>query len=1045
MRKLLFVILSLPLSLQINAQAIAGVINAYANVTNIAGANITVGATAGFAVGMEVMIIQMKGAAVSNMNDATFGNINALNSAGLYEFATITAIAGNVITLNNAPVNSYNTVNGFVQLVTVPKYCLPVVNNTLTCAAWNGTVGGVLAFEAGTLTLNSDINVTGLGFRGGNFISGGFCCSNGSFAGITGGEKGESISDFIPGMMRMKGKQANGGGGSNCGNSGGGGGGNGGAGGLGGHQYNGCGAFDERGQGGLALAPVANRMFLGGGGGGGFRDNNQTTAPGANGGGIVYIRANAIVCNNRTIAANGASVTIITNDEGAGGGGAGGTIFIACNNYVGNLTVSTNGGNGGSNNNVIFGNMCHGPGGGGAGGVFAFSTPLIPGGITYNSNGGAAGTVNNPISSCFNTTHGAQPGSPGTTLANIPAPPVSVNLPTVTVAGNNTICAGQSTTLTASGASSYTWTPGGILTTTAALNPASTTVYTVVGASGACTAQATETVYVMPSPTLDVTGNTTLCAGQTSTLFASGASTYTWNGSTVNYSLFVNTSVNTNYTLSGTDAMGCISTSVIPVLVNPNPTVFIAPNTAVICEGQSFNLNAFGANTYTWYPAATVNNPNSPNVSVNPMVTTIYTVVGTVNNCTSSAVRQVSVIPLPNLQVTVSKPEICQGSATTFNAVGAASYTWTPSLGLTNPNAGFTQASPPTSMTYSVFASNGMCGTGSVVSVMVIPNPVLNLVANPTRICLGEKANIFASGANNYVWSPTVDNFTLVSNNVAIVSPSVNTNYTITGVNSSGTVNCAMTQEILIEVVQPVLPPVSGSVSICKGESVRINVGAPGGVLWVPSEGLDNPLSPNPVAKPEVTTVYTVFASAGGFCKTSSTVMVQVNPLPNVNAGEDKIFSFDEEMFLFATGSGTINWISGEAIACPDCPQTQINPKNSGCYVAQSVNSFGCRSRDEVCVTVNKEFSIYIPNSFTPNDDGKNDVFKIYGNGIIAAEMAVFDRWGEFMFFSNDKDKGWDGTFNGIECKQDVYIYKVVYTTMDNKKHTKTGHVTLMK
>jgi len=1044
MKKALLFIFS-AFSLFTNAQGIAGIINAYTNVTNIAGANITVGATAGFAVGDQVMIIQMKGATISGVNNATFGNITALNSAGMYEFADITAIAGNIITLNNAPVNPYNTANGRVQLVTVPKYCLPVVTNTLTCAAWNGTVGGVLAFEAGTLTLNSDINVTGLGFRGGNFITGGFCCSNGNFAGNSGGEKGESISEYIVGMMRMKGHQANGGGGSNCGNSGGGGGGNAGPGGLGGHQYNGCGAFDERGLGGLGLAPAANRMFLGGGGGGGFRDNNQVTAPGSPGGGIVYIRANAIVCNNRVIAANGASVVIISNGEGAGGGGAGGTIVISCNNYAGNLNVVANGGTGGSNFNTIFSNMCHGPGGGGGGGLFAFSTPGIPPGVTYDSFGGAAGTVNNPVSTCFNTTFGAQPGQVGTTLPNIPAPLVSVNLPTITVAGNNTVCAGALTTLTASGATSYTWEPVAILTPTAALNPLATTIYTIIGASGACTAQTTETVYILPSPTLSINGGTLLCAGQSTTLFATGAVSYTWNSTINSFSVSANPVSSTVFTLEGVDAQDCITSTLVNIQVNPNPTVFIAPFTAVICEGSGIGLNAIGANSYTWQPAPTLNNAFIANVVASPVTTTDYTVIGAVDGCTAQAVRQVSVIPQPNLQVTVTNTALCSGGVTQLNAIGAQSYTWYPTLGLSNPNSGFTQASPPVSMTYSVYASNGMCGASQLVSIMVVPNPVLNLKANPTKICLGDKANIFASGANQYFWSPTTDYFTLINNNLALVNPTVNTNYTVTGINSAGSVSCAMTQEIFIEVVQPVLPSVSGSVSVCKGESVRINVGAPSGVLWVPSDGLDNPNSPNPVAKPSITTVYTVHASAGGFCKTTSTVLVQVNPLPAVNAGEDKIFDYNEPMFLFATGTGSITWISGDGIACPDCPQTQISPMNSGCYVAQALNSSGCRVTDEACIVVNKQHSVFVPNSFTPNEDGINDKFMVFGNGIIALEMYVFDRWGEQLFYTNDRLNGWDGTFKGGECKQDTYPYKITYQTLDGKKHTKTGHVTLLK
>ncbi len=88
---------------------------------------------------------------------------------------------------------------------------------------------------------------------------------------------------------------------------------------------------------------------------------------------------------------------------------------------------------------------------------------------------------------------------------------------------------------------------------------------------------------------------------------------------------------------------------------------------------------------------------------------------------------------------------------------------------------------------------------------------------------------------------------------------------------------------------------------------------------------------------------------------------------------------------------------------------------------------------------------IYIPNTFTPNDDGLNDVFLVYGTGINKFEMSIFDRWGQKLFGSKDQLKGWDGFFKNELCKSDVYVYVVTYTSIDGKTHTKIGHVTLMK
>jgi gliding motility-associated-like protein len=110
-----------------------------------------------------------------------------------------------------------------------------------------------------------------------------------------------------------------------------------------------------------------------------------------------------------------------------------------------------------------------------------------------------------------------------------------------------------------------------------------------------------------------------------------------------------------------------------------------------------------------------------------------------------------------------------------------------------------------------------------------------------------------------------------------------------------------------------------------------------------------------------------------------------------------------------------------------------------------AVNEFGCKAIDDVCIEVTMNHNIYIPNIFTPNEDGVNDVFLVYGTGIVKIEMIVFDRWGEKLFTSTDQLKGWDGVYKGKLSKNDVYVYLVNYTALDGKKYTKTGHVTLLK
>jgi hypothetical protein len=144
---------------------VSGIINEYSQVTAFSPCNnsVTVGNTTPFAAGDRALIIQMKGATINLTNTAAFGDIIDLGDAGNYEFVEIAAVNGNDIQFTNTLLNSY-TVSGLVQLITVPQYTDMTVTGTITCQPWNGTVGGVLVFEAsGTVTLNGDIDVKGNG------------------------------------------------------------------------------------------------------------------------------------------------------------------------------------------------------------------------------------------------------------------------------------------------------------------------------------------------------------------------------------------------------------------------------------------------------------------------------------------------------------------------------------------------------------------------------------------------------------------------------------------------------------------------------------------------------------------------------------------------------------------------------------------------------------------------------------------------------------------------------------------------------------------
>lgn len=449
------------ISFVLSAQTqISGIINDYSkvNAVDIPCNYVTAQNPEYFSMGDRVLLIQMKGATIDPANTAAFGNILSIGDAGNYEFNEIVYIDVDKLYMKYT-MRPYTAPSGLVQVIRVPQYTDVEINGILTAKAWDGNIGGVLVFEAsGTVTMNADIDVSGLGFRGGTvntYWTGSSCTPNTNYTlnynatTYLSGLKGESIGEAVPTATNNhlcgKGKLASGGGAGNNHNNGGGGGGNFGAGGLGGNRVqnintgscgNGCNFTSNSNQpgiGGISLSSYvsgSNKIFLGGGGGGGHQNNSTTLlADKGNGGGIVLIKASSIVNNSHSIFAKGVDVyprqadgTILPTGwdlgDGNNGGGGGGTILLNVTTSITNtLYLNVKGGNGGYTNDGYAPTHCrkHGPGGGGGGGVVLLNVafPIIN--STYS--GGTAGICNGDVSD----TYGAQAGSDGSAIAGITA------------------------------------------------------------------------------------------------------------------------------------------------------------------------------------------------------------------------------------------------------------------------------------------------------------------------------------------------------------------------------------------------------------------------------------------------------------------------------------------------------------------------------------------------------------------------------------------------------------------------------------------------
>jgi hypothetical protein len=398
--------------------------------------------------------------------------------------------------------------------------------------------------------------------------------------------------------------------------------------------------------------------------------------------------------------------------------------------------------------------------------VFTFSPSINPPGTaTYTFSSGSS-TVSPTVNSVYTV---IASNSLGCISANVASSTVTVrSLPTVNV-NSGAICTGATFTIIPTGATGYTYSSG-----TNTVNPTTvgTHTFAVIGSSLGCVSPSPVvlTVTVNPLPILSITGSTAICEGQSSTLTATGANTYTWATSTGS-TIVVTPTANSNYSVVGTDQNGCISNTLIGITVNPNPTITV--NSGVVCPGGTFTFNLSGADTYTSTGGSTT--------VVTPTASSVYSITGTNNfGCISPSPAISNVTVVTSLTVTVSgNTTICNGKTATLVANGAGTYLWDSST--TNDTL---LTSPIVTTNYSVVGSSGSCSDTAYVTVNVNNLPTVLASLSNSVICEGESTSLNVSGADTYTWLPSQSAGTNI-----VISPTVTTTYTVIGVDLNGCKN----------------------------------------------------------------------------------------------------------------------------------------------------------------------------------------------------------------------------------------------------------------
>ena len=571
---------------------------------------------------------------------------------------------------------------------------------------------------------------------------------------------------------------------------------------------------------------------------------------------------------------------------------------------------------------------------------------------------------------------------------------------------------------------------------------------------------------------------------------STGGTLFEWNfndpNSTVNYISTLNSEVIYHtYTTPGiynisvhaintcSDTTGLDS---IRVIRSPIPAFQVINNNACPWTAVSFTNQTDTATNYTWTfgdPASglsnTSNQINPSHVYTSPGV---YTVTLTANlidisgiSCPRSTTQTVNIVA-PIAQIN-SNATGCIRDTILFTPVVSSTLGLAPLSDTIWQINGVPYAIPaghypnfshvfttPGNYTITLIVGT-IYGCYDTVSTSITINTIPSIFASADqRICLGQSVPLNSnSNAGNYQWTP-LSGLSCYTCPNPIASPVTTTNYVVSTLNSLG---CKNTDTVVVTVIQPFEITVSPNDTICIGESTTLTVSGAANYTWTPSATLSCVTCPNPIATPQLTTTYTVVGSDIYRCFTDTgKIVVAVGMYPVVSLPSPQILSTGT---LFPIISQITNgpirnyiWTPTTDLNCINCPNPTAFIRKDICYSLEAENIYGCKGSDTFCIRVFCENTqTFIPNTFTPDGDGINDVFMVRGTGIKSVkQFRVFNRWGELIFEKsnfppNSSQYGWNGKIRGVLATPDVFVYTAEVLCENDVPFTYKGNVTLIR
>jgi gliding motility-associated-like protein len=497
--------------------------------------------------------------------------------------------------------------------------------------------------------------------------------------------------------------------------------------------------------------------------------------------------------------------------------------------------------------------------------------------------------------------------------------------------------------------------------------------------------------------------------------------------------------------------------NVIPLAINTSPDTSI-------CGGNSVNLTASSNFTnYIWSSNSsftdTLNIPlNNANISVTPANSATYYVLGFTGNCSNIDSVHITVIN----QVTTQNPtnNICRFDTLQIGILPDSSsnltYSWIPNYNISSTTISNPLIWPDTSTTYTLIMSNGICADTLIYPINV--TFVSLQTSADTTICVGTSLQLSASngtGNGTYIWSlnlnltPPLNNPTDSTINVL---PLNNTTYYV-----QTTINgCSVLDSVKVNVSS--VSVTTSNISVCyPGQYTLTATASPTNVTyqWLPTQFIiSGGNTATPLVNVQTNTTYQVIATNNIGCSDTANVNISISALGltsiNAYADKDTLINGESTLLHVNPSSGyTIVWSPANSLNNTSIANPLASPTQTTEYIVSLTDAQGCSRTDTVKITVLdficEEPYIYLPNAFTPNNDGQNDILYLRGNLIDEMYLAIYNRWGELVFESTSPQIGWDGTYKGMKCDPAVFVYYLTVKCRGGQEYFKKGNITLIR